>query len=128
MSKYIALIMTSGNINKNGNTLSDTCIKEIVEKTDRVPVRVAFAGDPIGSASNFILKDNKVFCTLDVKYNQLDSLGFYAVPNGIVYCDDVCKISDEVTVINHMTLLEVSIVTNPADETLVQLKKIKGEQ
>lgn len=119
--QYQALIATT-RVTSLNTKLAKEALDAIVEDQPKVPVRINFSGKSIGMVSRFSLNDDKLTCSFDCNIAELDKLGVYLTPGFKVKNNDMLSI-DGVTQIKKMELLEVSIVSFPADKTLTPIEK-----
>jgi len=108
---------------------SDEVIQSILDSQPSVPVTINFKDNAIGQTNRFELDGDKVICTFQSRIPDLEQLGLYAVPMGMVTTNDISPEDENgIRTITSMKLLSVSICTVPADQSLSKLEKEKSNE
>jgi len=124
MNIYIGTLVGSSDP-KNKTRLSQEALDDILAKQPAVPVRINFAGDPIGSVSKYWSEeDGSIQCEIEVKYPSLDELNLFLVLGGEANIKDIHQDESGYTIIEKIELTEVSITPLPATPEASKIEKI----
>lgn len=115
--KFKGMLITKHPV-QNGLVFSDEVISDIIMNQPKVPVRINFAGDPIGYAEYFTRKDNGIEVAFALTSGIQDNKFLYIVPGGKYDVSDVEVGEDGVRTIKKLELTELSVTLHPADPTL----------
>ena len=122
MTTYKGVLMTVGET-KNKTRFSKEALVDIMDTKSKVPVRINFTGDPIGSVKSLDLVGDGIVCTFELNQPNMEQLNLFLVPGGVVALNDLHQDDNGITVIDRMTLTEVSISSLPSDTILTKIEK-----
>lgn len=125
--KFKGMLVTKHPV-QNGIVFSDEAISDIVINQPKVPVRVNFAGDPIGYAEYFTRKDDGLEVAFTLTSGIQDNQFLYIVPGGKYDLANVSVGEDGVRTIKKLELTELSITLHPADPTLAPFTRRNIEE
>jgi len=126
MHNYKAQILSKNTIlaTYNNFRFSDEAINDFIKNQPVVPVTVNFKDTPIGATRSFELDGDRVICSFEIEIPDMEELGLFAVPSGIVNHNDISQEDENgVKTIMKMQLTEVAITATPADPSLTKIEK-----
>lgn len=112
----------------HGVIFSDEVISKIVIEQPRVPVRVNFAGTPIGHSEFFTKTKHGLEVAFTLNSGMQDNAFLYIVPDGTYDLADVTVDEDGIRTIHKLKLTELSLTLRPADPTLAPFTPRKVEE